>query len=75
MEVSKKPGKLTDYELHVYAYAFRDEFKGMGIEVTKQEYYIDKILNSSEESIIYLRKNGAIAVAREVVQPNNIFGA
>ncbi|MBQ0140394.1 MAG: hypothetical protein KBT36_14000 [Kurthia sp.] len=75
MEVSKNPGQLTEYELHVYAYAFRDEFKGMGIEPTKQEYYIDKILNSGEEGIIYLRKNGAIAIAREVVQPDNIFGA
>lgn len=74
MEI-KNPGNLTEYQLEVYAYAFRDEFKGMGIEKEKQEYYIDKILNSSEEAINYLKKNGAIAVAREVVNPDNIFGA
>lgn len=71
----KNPGILTEYELEVYAYAFRDEFKGMGIDQEKQEYYIEKILNASEEAIIYLRKNGAIAIAREVVKPDNIFGA
>lgn len=75
MEASKNPGQLSDYELQVYAYAFRDEFKGMGIEPEQQEYYIEKILTAGEEAIIHLRKNGAIAIAREVIQPDNRFGA
>lgn len=75
MEVSKNPGILSAYEQEVYAYAFRDEFKGMGIDSEKHQYYIDKILHASEEAIIHLRKNGAIEVAREVMKPNNRFGA
>lgn len=75
MEVSKNPGVLTTYEQEVYAYAFRDEFKGMGIAADQHQYYIDKILNASEEAIIFLRKNGAIEVARAVMKPENIFGA
>lgn len=75
MDETKNPGLLTETEKNVYTYAFHDEFKGMGIDPEKQEYYIEKILNSSEEAITHLRKNGAIAIAREVVQPNNVFGA
>lgn len=75
MEGSKNTIQLTEQEKNVYAYAFRDEFKGMGIEPAKQDYYIDKILNASDEAILHLRKNGAIAIAREVVQPNNVFNA
>lgn len=73
MEGSKNDIQLTEQEKSVYTYAFRDEFKGMGINPAKQDYYIDKILNASDEAILHLRKNGAIAIAREVVQPNNIF--
>ncbi|HZG12519.1 MAG TPA: hypothetical protein VEZ91_11040 [Kurthia gibsonii] len=75
MEDSKNDIQLTEQEKSVYTYAFRDEFKGMGIDPAKQDYYIDKILNASDEAILHLRKNGAIAIAREVVQPNNIFNA
>ncbi|GEK29984.1 hypothetical protein KZO01_02930 [Kurthia zopfii] len=75
MDGAKNLGELTETEKNVYTYAFHDEFKGMGIDPEKQEYYIEKILNSSEEAILHLRKNGAIAIAREVVQPNNIFEA
>lgn len=75
MEGSKNDIQLTEQEKSVYTYAFRDEFKGMGIDPAKQDYYIDKILNASDEAILHLRKNGAIAIAREVVQPNNIFNA
>ncbi|AMA62832.1 MAG: hypothetical protein ACRC0Q_14075 [Kurthia gibsonii] len=75
MEGSKNDIQLTEQEKSVYTYAFRDEFKGMGIDPAKQDYYIDKILNASDEAILHLRKNGAIAIAREVVQPNNIFDA
>lgn len=75
MEGSNNSIQLTEQEKSVYTYAFRDEFKGMGIEPAKQDYYIDKILNASDEAILHLRKNGAIAIAREVVQPNNIFDA
>lgn len=75
MEGSKNDIQLTEQEKSVYTYAFRDEFKGMGINPAKQDYYIDKILNASDEAILHLRKNGAIAIAREVVQPNNIFDA
>lgn len=75
MEGSKNDIQLTEQEKSVYTYAFRDEFKGMGIDPAKQDYYIDKILNASDEVILHLRKNGAIAIAREVVQPNNIFDA
>lgn len=75
MEGSKNDIQLTEQEKSVYTYAFRDEFKGMGIDPAKQDYYIDKILNASDEAILHLRKNGAIAIAREVVQPTNIFDA
>lgn len=75
MEGSKNDIQLTEQEKSVYTYAFRDEFKGMGIDPAKQDYYIDKILNASDEAILHLRKHGAIAIAREVVQPNNIFDA
>lgn len=72
---SKNPVVLTDDELAVYEFALRDEFNGMHIPLEKQEYYLEKILKANEECIIHLRKKGAIAISREVVQEDNIFGA
>ncbi|MGG0658575.1 hypothetical protein [Rummeliibacillus pycnus] len=79
MEANKGSGKnssfLTDDELAVYEFAFRDEFNGMHIPLEKQEYYLEKILYADEDAILHLRKKGAIAISREVVQEDNIFGA
>ncbi|WP_397537760.1 hypothetical protein [Rummeliibacillus pycnus] len=79
MDVNKSSGKnssfLTNDELAVYEFAFRDEFNGMHIPQEKQEYYIEKILNANEDAILHLRKKGAIAISREVLQEDNIFGA
>ncbi len=71
----KNPGILTDDELAVYEFALRDEFNGMHIPEEKQEYYLEKILQANEEAILHLRKKGAIAISREVVNEGNIFGA
>ncbi|GEK35273.1 hypothetical protein [Kurthia sibirica] len=65
--------ELTDHEKKVYEYALRDEFKGMGIELAQQDHYVNQVINASEACLIYLRKNGAIAVSREVLQPDNRF--
>lgn len=75
METSKNPSVLTNDEKNVYMYALRDEFNGMGIDEAKQDYYIDKIINSTPECIVHLRRFGAITISREVVQPGNVFGA
>ena len=79
MDVNKNSGKnpsvLTEDELAVYEFALRDEFNGMHIPPEKQEYYLEKILKPDEEGILHLRKKGAIAISREVVNEGNIFGA
>ena len=79
MDVNKNSGKnpsvLTKDELAVYEFALRDEFNGMHIPPEKQEYYLEKILKADEEGILHLRKKGAIAISREVVNEGNIFGA
>ncbi|MBO2536509.1 MULTISPECIES: hypothetical protein [Rummeliibacillus] len=79
MDVNKNSGKnpsvLTEDELAVYEFALRDEFNGMHIPPEKQEYYLEKILKADEEGILHLRKKGAIAISREVVNEGNIFGA
>lgn len=72
---AKNPGKLTEDELAVYEFALRDEFNGMHIPPEKQEYYLEKILKADEDCILHLRKKGAIAISREVVTEDNIFGA
>lgn len=75
METSKNPSVLTNDERNVYIYALRDEFNSMGIEPAKQDYYIDKIINTTPENIVHLRRFGAITVSREITQPGNVFGA
>lgn len=72
---AKNPGVLTEDELAVYEFALRDEFNGMHIPPEKQDYYVEKILNANEDCILHLRKKGAIAISREVVNEGNIFGA
>jgi len=72
---NKNPDVLTDDELAVYDFALRDEFNGMHIPLEKQEYYLEKILKSNEECILHLRKKGAIAISREVLEDDNVFGA
>lgn len=72
---NKNSGMLTDDELAVYEFALRDEFNGMHIPLEKQEYYLGKILKANEECILHLRKKGAIAISREVIEDDNIFGA
>lgn len=71
----KKSIFFTDDELSVYEFALRDEFDGMHIPKEKQDYYVEKILHADEEGILHLRKKGAIAISREIVQENNIYGA
>lgn len=79
MDANKGKGKknifLTDDESGVYEFALRDEFNGMHIPKEKQDYYVEKILNADEEGILHLRKKGAIAISREIVQENNMYGA
>ncbi|MBM7699308.1 hypothetical protein [Kurthia huakuii] len=75
METSKDPSVLTNDERNVYIYALKDEFNSMGIDAKKQHYYIDKIINTTPDNIVYLRRFGAIAVSREIMTPGNVFGA
>ena len=75
METSKEPSVLTNDERNVYIYALKDEFNSMGIDAEKQRYYIDKVINTTPDNIVYLRRFGAIAVSREIMNPDNVFGA
>lgn len=75
METSKNPSVLTNDERNVYIYALKDEFNSMGIGEEKQAYYIDKIINTTPENIVHLRRFGAITISREITSPDNVFGA
>lgn len=70
---SKANTFLSNEEMEIYEYALRDEFKGMHIPSEKQDEYIEKILTADEKAIMHLRKKGAIAISREILQEDNIF--